>query len=165
MKYRHSAFATVRYGPGRAAMRTLSRLYCFFCSSDPVTSSIHFGAISPASFVKLFQSFREEAPGPPELFEVFPSLCVEGVHLARGPFLRRDLLHVDQSALLVPDQQRIDGAFRDVGEALLPQPRRDLVAVRGPAGQDREDDALQDPLEHLRRLPAHGGTSSATQCH
>src|SRR4029453_8750059 len=97
--------------------------------------------------------------------EVVPSLRVEGIHLARRPLLRRDPLHVDEAALLDPDQQRIDGALGDVGEALLPQPRRDLVAVRGPAGQDREDDALQDPLEHLRHLLAHRTPPSATQCH
>jgi hypothetical protein len=28
----------------------------------------------------------------------------------------------------------MDGAFGDVGEALIPQPRRDLVAIRRPAG-------------------------------
>src|SRR5678816_945442 len=106
--------------------------------------------------MELFEPFSEEAPGPPELFEVLPSLGVEGVHLARRPLLRRDLLHVDEAALLDPDQQRIDGAFGDVGEALLPQPRRDLVAVRGPAGQDREHDAFQRSLEHLRHLLAHG---------
>src|SRR4029453_9657534 len=105
--------------------------------------------------MELFEPFREEAPGPPELFEVVPSLRVERIHLARRPLLRRDLLHVDQAALLDPDQQRIDGAFGGVGEALLPQPRRDLEAVRGPAGQDREDDALQRSLEHLGHLLAH----------
>src|SRR5262245_2093114 len=156
MKYRCSAFATVPYGSGRASMRSLYCLYCFFFSSEPVTTSIHFAAISLASFMELFEPFSEEAPGPPELFEVFPSLSVEGIHLARRPLLRGDLLHIDEAPLLDPDQQRIDGAFRDVGEALLPQPRRDLVAVRGPAGQDREDDAFQDSLEHLRHLPAHG---------
>src|SRR5215471_3765038 len=85
MKYRHSAFATARYGSGRASMRALSRLYCFFCSSDPVTSSIHLGAISPASLMELLQSFREEAPDPPEPFEAFPSLRVEGTAGAVGP--------------------------------------------------------------------------------
>jgi hypothetical protein len=47
--------------------------------------------------MELFQSFREEAPSPPELFEIFPSLSVEGIHLARRPLLRRDLLHVDEA--------------------------------------------------------------------
>ena len=60
------------------------------------------------------------------------------------------------TSLLDPDEQRVDGSFCDVGEALIPQPRRDLVAVRGPTGQDREDDALQRPFEHLRFLLAHG---------
>src|ERR1700761_5748383 len=112
--------------------------------------------MSFTSFAELFEPFREEAPGPPELFEVLPSLGVEGVHLARRPLLGRNLLHVDEAALLDPDEQCVDGSFCDVGEALIPQPRRDLVAVRGPAGQDREDDALQRPLEHLRFLLAHG---------
>src|SRR6476661_8930350 len=156
MKYRSSAFAAVPYGSGRASMRALSCLYCFFCSSDPVTSSIHFGVISLASFAELFEPFCEEAPGPPELFEIFLSLSVEGVDLARRPLLRGDLLHVDEAALLDPDQQRVDGALGDVGEALLPQPCRDLVAVRGSAGQNRENDALQRALEHLRHLLAHG---------
>src|SRR5215467_5600297 len=132
MKYRHSAFATARYGSGRASMRALSRLYCLFCSSDPVTISIHFGAISLASFVELFQTFRQEAPRLPELIEVFPPVSVERVHAAGRPFLRRDLLHVDQASLLDPDQHRVDGAFDDVGEASLPKPRRDLVSVGGP---------------------------------
>src|SRR5678816_24144 len=106
--------------------------------------------------MELFEPFSEEAPGPPELFEVLPSLGVEGVHLARRPLLRRDLLHVDEAALLDPDEQRVDGAFGDVGKALLPQPCRDLVAIRGLHGQDREDDALQRALEHLGHLLAHG---------
>src|ERR1700731_1664217 len=120
MKYRHSAFATVRYGSGRASMRTLSRLYCFFCSSDPVTSSINFGAISLASLMELFEPFSEEAPGPPELFEIFPPLSVEGIDLARRPLLRRDLLHIDQAAQFDPHEQGVDGALGDVGQAPLP---------------------------------------------
>src|SRR5215468_3663439 len=84
MKYRSSAFATVPYGSGRASMRALSFLYCFFCSSEPVTSSIHFAAISLASFAELFEPFCEEAPGPPELFEIFLSLSVEDVDGALG---------------------------------------------------------------------------------
>ena len=49
----------------------------------------------------------------------------------------------------------VDGALDDVGEALLAQPRRDLVAVRRLHGQDREDDALERALEHLGHLLAH----------
>src|SRR6185437_6363413 len=105
----------------------------------------------------------EEAPGPPELFEIGLSLSVEGVDLARRPLLGGDLLHVDEAALLDPDQQRVDGPFGDVGDALRPQPCRDLVAVRGPAGQDRENDALERPLEHLRDQLAHGAPPFATQ--
>src|SRR5262245_33033080 len=156
MKYRCSAFAALPYGSGRASMRALYCLYCFFCSSDPVTSSIHFAAMSVDSFVELFQSFREEAPRPPELFEIGLSVGVERVHLAGRPLLGRDSLDVDEAALLAPDQQRIDGALGDLGEALFAQPRRDLIAVRGPAGKDREDDALQRALQHLRHLLAHG---------
>src|SRR6478735_3164755 len=156
MKYRSSAFAAVPYGSGRASIRALYCLYCFFCSSDPVTNLIHFADSSLASFAELFEPFCEEAPGPPELFEIFLSLSVEGVDLARRPLLRGDLLHVDEAALLDPDQQRVDGALGDVGEALLAQPRRDLVAVRGPAGQDRQDDPLQRALQHLGHLLAHG---------
>src|SRR5829696_1917066 len=104
----------------------------------------------------MFQPFSEEAPRPPELFEIFPSLSVEGIHLARRPLLGRDLLHVDEALLLDPDEQGVDGALGDAGEALPPQPRRDLVAVRGPHAQDRQDDALQRALEHLRHLLAHG---------
>ena len=106
--------------------------------------------------VELFDAFCEEAPRPPELFEICLSLSVEGIDLARRPLLGRDLLHVDEAALLDPDQQGVDGALGDVGEALIAQPRRDLVAVRGPAGQDREDDPLQRALQHLRHLLAHG---------
>src|SRR6266542_2410452 len=105
--------------------------------------------------MELFEASCEEAPGPPELFEILPSMSVQGIHLARRPLLRRDLLHVNEAALLDPDQQRVDGALGDVEEALIPQPCRDLVAVGGPAGQDREDDALQRSLEHFRHLPAH----------
>src|ERR1700754_4259625 len=109
-----------------------------------------------SSFAELFEPFREEAPGPPELFEIGLSLSVEGVHLARWPLLGGDLLHVDEATPLDPDQQRVDGALGNVGEAPIPQRRRDLVAVRGPAGEDREDDALERALEHLGHLLAHG---------
>src|ERR1700726_4073209 len=105
--------------------------------------------------MELFEPFSEEAPRPPKLFEVFPSLRIERIHLARRPLLRRDLLHVDESLELEPDEQGVDGAFGDIGKALLPQPCGDLIAVRGPHRQDREDDALQRALEHLRHLPAH----------
>mgnify|MGYP000414404716 CR=1 FL=1 len=47
--------------------------------------------------------------------------CVEGVDLARRPLLGRDLLDVDESALLDADEQRVDGALGDVGEALFTQ--------------------------------------------
>jgi hypothetical protein len=106
--------------------------------------------------VELFEPFSEEAPRPPELFEILLSLSVEPIHLARRSHLGRDLLHVDEVALLDPDKQGIDGAFGDVGEALLAQPCRDLVAVSGPAGQDRKDDAFEGALEHLRHLLDHG---------
>src|SRR5208283_5456457 len=82
-----------------------------------------------ASFAELSEPVCEEAPGPPEFFEISPSVSVEGVHLARRPLLGGDLLHVDEAALLDPDEQGVDGPFGDVGEARLPQPCRDLVAV------------------------------------
>src|SRR5215469_14342017 len=156
MKYRCSAFATARYGSGRAPIRALYCLYRFFWSSDPVTNSIHFSAMSIASFVEQLQSIRQEAPRLPELFEVFATLSVEGVHPPRRALLRRNLLHVDDAPLLDPDQHRVNGSLRNVGEPLLPEPRCDLVAVRGPAGQDGEDDPLQDALEHFRRLLGQG---------
>src|ERR1700734_4084443 len=89
-----------------------------------------------ASFAELLEPFCEEAPGPPEFFEMFLSLSVERVHLARRPLLGGDLFHVDEAALLDPDKQRVDRPFGDVREALLPQPGRDLVAVSRPAEQD-----------------------------
>src|ERR1700680_1646189 len=106
--------------------------------------------------MELFELFREEAPRPPELFEIFLSLRVERIHLARRPLLGRGLLHVNEALQLEPDEEGVDGAFGDGGEALLPQPGRDLIAVGGPHGQDREDDALKRALEHLRHLLAHG---------
>ena len=105
--------------------------------------------------MELFQPFREEAPCPPELFEVVLAGAVEGVDLAGWALVRRHLLHVDEAALLDPDQQRIHGALGDVGEALLSQPGGDFVPVGGASGQEREHDALQRPLEHLRQLLAH----------
>src|SRR5262245_43267695 len=105
--------------------------------------------------MELFEPSSEEAPGPPELFEVFPPLSVERVHLARRSLLGWDLLNVDEASLLDPDEQRVDSALGDVGEALSPQPRGDLVAVSGSHGQDREDDPLQDSLKHFRHLLAH----------
>ena len=41
MRYRCRAPATVLYGSGRASTRALDCRVCFFCSSDPVTSSTH----------------------------------------------------------------------------------------------------------------------------
>lgn len=75
-----------------------------------------------ASFAELI---GEEAPVPPELVEVQATSCVEGVHLARGPLLGRDPLRIDQATSLDPDEQGADRALRDVGETLVPQPRRD----------------------------------------
>src|SRR5258708_8629719 len=40
------------------------------------------------SFAELFEPFCEEAPRPPEFFEILPSLSVEGIHPARRPPLR-----------------------------------------------------------------------------
>src|SRR5215207_4423244 len=104
---------------------------------------------------ELFDPFLEEAPRPPELVEVLLALRVQRIHLARRPLHRRDLLDVDEAALLDAHQQGVDGALGDVGESLVSQPRRNLVSVRIPAGEDRQDDALQRALEHLGRLFAH----------
>src|SRR5262245_16193802 len=98
--------------------------------------------MSSTSVMELFEPLGEEAPGPPELFEVAPPLSVERVHLARRPLLGGDFLHVDEASLLDPDEERVDRSLGDVGEALRPQPRCDLVAVGGPHGQGCEDDAL-----------------------
>src|SRR5262245_35930293 len=106
--------------------------------------------------MELFETIGEKATRPPELVEILLSLGVERVHLARRPLLGRGLHHADEAVLLGPDEQRVDGALGDVGETLLPQPCRDLVAIRGPHAQSREDDALERPLEHLRHQPAHG---------
>src|SRR4051794_31182898 len=135
-------------------MRAMACLYCFFCSSEPVRVSIHFAAISVLSFVvrildlvvELCDAFCEEAPGPPELFEVLATDRVERVDLARRPLLGRHLGDVDETALLDPDQQRVDGALDDVREPFFTQPCRDLVAVGRADGEDREDDALERAL-------------------
>src|SRR6476469_5783778 len=164
MKYRCIAFAAAPYGSGRASMRAFSCLYCFFCSSDPVRVSIHFATISVLSLcvvvgdlgLELPDPFREEAPCPPELFELLAPLRIERIDLARRPLLGRDLLHIDEATLLDADEQGVHGSLDEFGEALLPEPRRDLVAVRRLRRQDRKDDALQGALEHLRHLTAHG---------
>src|SRR5918993_5529668 len=100
-------------------MRALSCLYCFFCSRDPVRASIHFATMSvPFSFVLVsepFDTFCEEAPGPPELAELVAPLRVEGVHLPRRSLLGGHLLHVHEAALLDPHEQGVHGAFDDVG--------------------------------------------------
>src|SRR6478735_9092782 len=164
MRYRCIAFAAVPYGSGRVSMRALSCLYCFFCSSDPVRDSIHFATISVLSFyvgffdvgLELSDPLREEAPRPPELFKLLAPLRIERIHLAGRPLHGRDLLHVDEATLLDTDEQGVNGSLDEIGKALLSQPGRDLVAVRRLRRQDREDDALQGALEHLRHLIAHG---------
>src|SRR6478735_7717432 len=110
-------------------------------------------------FTEPVKAFCEEAPGPPELVELVVSLRVEGVDLAGWALLGRHLLHVDEAALLDAHEQRVDRALGDVGEALVAQPGGDLVAVRGPPGEDREHDPLQRPLEHLAHLLAHETSS------
>src|SRR6476469_3656706 len=172
MKYRCIAFAAAPYGSGRASMRAFSCLYCFFCSSDPVRVSIHFATMSVLSFcvvvcdwgLELSDPFREEAPRPEELCELLAPLRVERIDLAGRPLFRRDFLHIDEPPLLYPDEQRVHGSLDEFGEALLSQPRGDLVAVRRLGGQDREDDALEGALEHLRHLIAHGRSPSPTLC-
>src|SRR6478735_9310333 len=114
--------------------------------------------------VELFDPFGEEAPAPPELLEVLAASGVERVDLARRTLLGRDLLDVGEAALLDPDEEGVDGALDDVGEASLAQPSRDLVAVRRPHGQEREDDALESALEHLCHLLGHDDLPVATWC-
>ncbi len=80
---------------------------------------------------------------------------VERVHLAWRALLGRHLLHVHEAPLLDPDEQGVDGAFDEVGESFFPQPGRDLIAIRRSHRQDRQHDALQGALEHLRHLTAH----------
>ena len=111
--------------------------------------------------MELFEPFREEAPRPPELFEILLPLSVERIHLARRPLLGRILLHIDEASLLDPDEQRVDGALGDIGETLFPQPRRDLVAVRGcpdriartmPSSVPLSISVICLPTEHLLEL-------------
>jgi hypothetical protein len=111
--------------------------------------------MSVPSVAELFESFCEEAPRPPELGQVLPPSGVDGVDLAGRALLGGHLLHIDEPALLDADEERVDGPLGDVGEALVAQPRGDLVAVGGPRRQDGEDDALERSLEHLRLLTAH----------
>src|SRR5690606_20661760 len=97
-------------------MRALSCRYCFFCSSDPVSASIHFLVMSVLSFgggfgccggVELCDAIREEARGRPELGVLLLAPGVEGEHLARGALLARHLLHVDEPLLLDAHEQRV----------------------------------------------------------
>ena len=76
MKYRWNAVATEPYGSGKSLMRALICLYYLFCSSVPVTCSIHFAAMSIASVAELFEPFRQEAPGPPEFFQIVASMFI-----------------------------------------------------------------------------------------
>src|SRR3954462_14074835 len=144
------AFAAETYGSGSPSMRALSCRYCFFCSSDPVTVSIHLAATSVLSScvlgMELGDAFGQEAPRRPEPVQLFPALGVDRVHLSRRALLRGNSLDVHEPALLDPEQDRVDGSLDDGREALVPQPRRDLVPVRRPRRQNREDDALQGAL-------------------
>src|SRR5699024_8419811 len=98
---------------------------------------------------------REKGPRLPELGQFLVALIVQRIHLARRTFLRGDLLDVDQCLFLDPHQHGIHGAFGDLDESLVPQPDGDLVAIGGASGQEGEDDALENSLEHLRPLVAH----------
>jgi hypothetical protein len=55
--------------------------------------------------MELFELSCEEAPGPPELFEILLSLNIERIHFPRRPLLGRNLLHVDKASLLDPKAQ------------------------------------------------------------
>src|SRR6478736_4658495 len=162
-------------------MRAMSCRYCFFCSSEPVRASIHFATMSVVPFgavggavggagvgaggtgavgvrgAEVLDPPGEEGPGGPELVELVPAGGVERVDLARRALLGRDLLDVDETALLDPDQERVHGALGQVREPLVAELRGDLVAVRGPRLEDREDDALERALEHLGHLVGHRG--------
>jgi hypothetical protein len=82
-----------------------------------------------------FEPFGKKPPGPPEFFELFLSFTLSIRPCAAGPS-RRDRCCVDEAVLLDSGEQHVNGPICDVGEALLPQPGRDLVALRlvGPAG-------------------------------
>jgi hypothetical protein len=102
------------------------------------------GVFSGGALDGVGQSFP--LPADPLTLRVVPEKRLGKLHRVltddradRRPLLGRDLLHVDEAAQLDSDEQRVDGALGDVGEALIPQPSRDLVAVRGPAGQNREE--------------------------
>src|SRR5215217_1988384 len=136
MKYRWKASAVARYGSGRASSRAFACLYCFFCSSDPVSASIHFAVMSVLLVglvrvvrVQLFDALGEGVPGRPELRQLVRALRIEGVHLAGRALLARHLLDIDESALLDAHQQGVDGALGGVGEAVLAQACGDVVSV------------------------------------
>src|SRR5690606_20560884 len=108
----------------------LAFLYCFLCSSDPVSASIHFAAMSILSFgggsggrggAELIDPLGDEGPGVPELGELLLAPSVQGVHLARGSLLTGDLLDVDETLLLDAYEECIDGALGDLDEAPLAQ--------------------------------------------
>jgi len=94
----------------------------------------------------------------PEVVEVGAARRVERVHLARRALLGWHLLDVDEAALLDAHEEGVDRALGDVGEALVAQPRGDLVAVGGAAGEDRQHDAFEGAFEHLGDLLGHGAS-------
>src|SRR5690606_14776601 len=102
------AVAAVRWGSASASMRALALRYCFFCSSDPVSASIHLAVMSVllACGVQFSDALCEEGPGPPELGELLLALRVQGEHLARRPLLTGHLLDIDQALLLDAHEQR-----------------------------------------------------------
>jgi hypothetical protein len=113
------------------------------------------------SFAELFKTFCEEAPGPPELGEIFAACGVDAVDLAWWALIGGHLLHVHEAALFDADEQRVDSPFGDVRESPLSQPGSDLISVGGALRERSQDEALKGSLEHLGQLPTH--RTSATQ--
>jgi len=116
------------------------------------------------SVLEVLEAVGEERPGRPGVVELVAASGLRGEHLARRPLPGRDLLDVDEAALVDAHEERVHSALCDVDEALLAEPRRDLVPESRVVDERLEDDALQGALEHLDLLPGHDDTSAfATQ--
>ena len=53
------------------------------------------------------------------------------------------------------DEERVDRALGDLGEAVIADAGGDLVSVGRLLGEESQDDALQGAFEHLGHLLAH----------
>lgn len=103
--------------------------------------------MSLASFAEPFEPFSEWCLQVLQNSSRYSRPCALREYILRGgPFSEGTFSTSTSPRLLDPDEQRVDGALGDVGEALLAQPGGDLVAVCGLGEQDREDDALQRSL-------------------